>query len=94
MIEWVRGVMRLSSIIGSTALVLAAALAASAFGQPLTQLPAAMGTAQEKLAQREVLRRAALVDHQKRKDDFARRCTKRALSDTELEACRAAYRQL
>jgi len=86
--------MRLSSIIGSTTLVLAGALAASAFGQPDSQVPAVMATGQEKLAQREVLRRAAVVDHQKRKADFERRCTKRVLSGTELDACRAVYRQL
>ncbi|HEV3008021.1 MAG TPA: hypothetical protein VGX52_03205 [Burkholderiales bacterium] len=77
--------MRFSSIIGSTAFVLAGALAPG---------PGFAETGQERLAQREALRRAAVVEQQKRKEDFALRCIKRNRSDTNLEACRDAYRKL
>jgi len=76
--------MKFSSIIGS-ALVLAGALATS---------PAFAETAQERLVQREALRHAAVVEHQKRNEDFALRCIKRNRSGTNLEACRDAYRKL
>ena len=84
--------MQLSSIIGSMALVLAGVLAtAYAFGD---EKPVAQQTVQEKLDKREAQRRAAMAEHKKRKEEFARRCTKAGLSDAELEACRIAYRQL
>ena len=85
--------MNTSIIVGAVALVLAGVLATGhAFGRDIvsTQLP----TAQEKLDQREAPRRAAVVDQQKRKEDFARNCIKPALSELQLEACRAAYRKL
>jgi hypothetical protein len=43
---------------------------------------------------REAQRRLAVAEHQRRKDDFVRRCSKVRLSPAELEACRAAYRKL
>jgi hypothetical protein len=49
---------------------------------------------QDRSAAREAARRVALAEHQKRKEDFARRCTKPLMSAAELEACRAAYRRL
>jgi len=82
-----------SIVIGSIALVLAGVLATGhAFGQEIIKLPPPTG--QEKMDQREALRRAAVVDQQKRKDDFARNCIKPTLSELQLEACRAAYRKL
>ena len=86
--------MNTSIVIGSIALVLAGVLATGhAFGQEIVTLPPP--TAQEKLDQREALRRAAVLDQQKRKHDFARNCLKPAvLSDAQLDACRAAYRKL
>ena len=51
-------------------------------------------TAHERAAAREAARRVALADHQKRKEDFERRCVKPLMSPAELEACRAAYRRL
>jgi hypothetical protein len=82
-----------SIIVGAVALVLAGVLATGhAFGQDIVSTP--LPTAQEKLDQREALRRAAVVDQQKRKEDFARNCIKPALSELQLEACRAAYRKL
>ena len=86
--------MQLSSIIGSMALVLAGVLAtAYAFGDENPE-PVAQQTVQKKLDEREAQRRAAMAEHKKRKEEFARRCTKPGLSDAELEACRIAYRQL
>lgn len=85
--------MQVSILVGAAALVLAEALAAGqAFGQDSSR--ASVVTAQEKVDQREAERRIALAEHQKRKEDFARRCIKTGLSDTELEACRIAYRAL
>jgi hypothetical protein len=84
-----------SVIIGSIALALAGVLATGhAFGQEITQPSAFRETGQEKLEQREALRRAAMAEHQKRKEDFARNCIKPGLSEPQLEACRAAYRRL
>ena len=85
--------MNTSILVGSIALVLAGVLATGhAFGQEAPTVPSP--TAQEKLDQREALRRAAVADQQKRKDDFARNCLRPALSDSQLQACRAAYRKL
>lgn len=86
-------VVNTSIVVGSMALVLAGVVASGhAFGQEVLKEP--LPTAQEKTDQREVLRRAAVADQQKRKDDFARNCLKPALSDSQLDACRAAYRKL
>jgi len=80
-------------VVGSVALVLAGVLATGyAFGQEIIKAP--QPTAQEKLDQREALRRMAMQEQQKRKEDFARNCIKPDLSDKQLEACRAAYRKL
>lgn len=85
--------MNTSIVVGSVALALAGVIASGqAFGQESVIAP--LPTAQEKVIQREALRRAALMDHQKRKDDFARNCIKPDLSDKQLDACRAAYRKL
>jgi len=65
-----------------------------AFGQPHAQAAAVMQTGQGKLEQREAMRRAAVAEQQKRKEDFALRCIKRNRSGTNLEACRDAYRKL
>lgn len=85
--------MNTSIIVGSIALVLAGLLATGhAFGQETTSVPTP--TAQEKMDQREVVRRAAVAEQHKRKEDFSRNCLKPALSEVQLEACRAAYRKL
>jgi hypothetical protein len=86
-------VVNTSIVVGSIALVLAGVIASGqAFGQEVITVP--LPTAQEKVVQREALRRAALQEHQKRKEDFARNCIKPDLSDKQLDACRAAYRKL
>ena len=87
--------MNTSIVVGSVALVLAGVLATGhAFGQESNGTPAIKETAQEKLDAREASRRAAVAEHQKRKEEFARNCTKPDLTATQLEACRAAYRKL
>jgi predicted DNA binding protein len=87
--------MQLSIIVGSMALVLGGVLITGyAFGQESMESPAVKQTVQNKLDQREAQRRAAVAEHKKRKEDFARRCMKPGLTDAELEACRVAYRRL
>ena len=82
-----------SIIIGSMALALAGALATGqAFGE--TARPQSRQTLQQQIEEREALRRVAVEDHQKRREEFKRNCTKRDLSPAQLEACRAAYRRL
>ena len=79
--------MELSKIVAFLALVLGVVLA--------TGQARGAGTVQDRLMEREALRRAALFEHDKRKEDFTRRCSGRPyLTSTELEACRAAYRKL
>ena len=76
------------------ALVLAGVLAtAYAFGEE-DKTPVVQETVQKKVEAREAQRRAAMAEHKKRKEEFARRCTKPGLTDAELEACRVAYRRL
>jgi hypothetical protein len=48
----------------------------------------------DRAAAAEAARRVAVLEHQKRKEDFARRCGKSLMTAAELEACRAAYRRL
>jgi len=87
--------MQLSVIVGSMALVLGGVLITGyAFGQESMPNPAVKETVQEKLDAREAQRRAAVAEHKKRREDFARRCIKPGLADAELEACRIAYRRL
>jgi phosphohistidine swiveling domain-containing protein len=80
--------MNTATIVGSIALALAGMLAT---GQALGSDRV---TGQQKVEQREAMRRAALVQHQQKKDFLARNCTKRDLTPAMLQACRAAYRQL
>jgi hypothetical protein len=79
--------MELSKVVALLALVLGVALA--------TGQARGTDTMQDKLMEREAVRRAALAEHNKRKEDFARRCSgKLYLTRAELEACRVAYRKL
>ena len=80
--------MSLSNTVAALALLLGVLLAAGysrAAEQP---------TAHERGQAREAARRVAMAEHQRRKDEFERRCAKRVLTDAELQACRAAYRRL
>jgi hypothetical protein len=87
--------MQLSTAIGTLALLLAAALAAGhALGQDAIPPASTPTTMQKKVDEREAQRRAAAADQQKRKDEFARRCSKPLKTPNELEECRLVYRQM
>jgi hypothetical protein len=88
--------MELSRAIASMAIVLGVVLAAAyAFGEENVPVPATKQTAQDKVAEREAQRREAMKQQQARKDDFARRCTSKAVkTNAEMEYCREAYRKL
>ena len=90
--------MELVKIVAALALALGALLTMGYARAKENELPAAAVqttlTGQEKLAAREAMRRAELVEHQRRKEDFTRRCSKPLMSAPELEACRVAYRRL
>jgi hypothetical protein len=80
--------MELSKAVAALSLVLGALLTsgyARAAGKEIVQ---------DRAAAREALRRVAIAEHDRRKEDFARLCTKRIMTNAELEACRAAYRRL
>ena len=51
-------------------------------------------TVQERLEAREAQRRAAVEEHQRRKDAYNRACSKPIKSQAELDECRAAYKRL
>jgi hypothetical protein len=86
--------MQLSTAIGTLALLLAAALVAGhALGEDALP-PASEPTIQKKVDEREAQRRAAAADQQKRKEEFARRCSKPLKTPFELEECRNVYRQM
>jgi hypothetical protein len=87
--------MELSKAVASLALILAAALAAGyARGTEIGAPTGSRDTVQDRLLAREAMRRAAVAEHHKRIEDFARRCTKPLMSAAELEACRVAYRRM
>lgn len=88
--------MQLSTVIGTLALLLAAALVAGhALGEdalPPASTPTT--TIQKQVDEREAQRRAAAAIHQKKKEDFAKRCSKPLKTPFELEQCKAAYREM
>ena len=87
--------MQLSTVVASAALVLAAALAAGhALGQDIPPQSEPKVTMQKKVDEREAQRRAAAADQQKRKEEFAKRCSKPVKTPFELEECRTVYRQM
>ena len=87
--------MELSKAVASLALLLGVLLAAGyARGTEIGWPAGTKETVQDRLTAREAMRRAALAEHHKRKEDFARLCTKPLMSPAELEACRVAYRRL
>lgn len=73
-----------------------AALALAAAAVLITDYSRAYGqeAARETVAAREAARRIALAEHQRRKEDVARLCAKPVKTNTEMDACRAAYRRL
>jgi hypothetical protein len=83
--------MPLSTTIASLALALAVILVMGhAQGETITPKE----TAQKKVEAREAQRRAAAAEQERRKQDFAKHCNKPVKTDSEFEACRAAYRKL
>jgi hypothetical protein len=87
--------MELSRTVGSMALGLAIVVATVyAVGEDGIQPPMPKETIHKKLEAKEAQRRAAAAEQERRKADFARRCSKQGMSDKELEACRVAYRRL
>ena len=86
--------MQLSTVIGTLALLLAAALVAGhALGEDALP-PASAPTIQKKVDEREAQRRAAAAVQQKKKDEFQRRCSKPLKTAAELEDCKAVYRTM
>jgi hypothetical protein len=86
--------MQLSQITASIAVVLAIGLTAGYAVGEEPEPPAPQKTVQKQIEEREAQRRAALAEHQQRKEAFQRRCIKPVKTEAELEACRLAYRQL
>jgi hypothetical protein len=89
--------MKLSTTIASMAVVLGVILAAGyANGEGAVPAEATKQTptAQEKIDERETVRRAALAEQQKRKDAFERACNKPLRSEMDFDLCRAAYKRL
>jgi hypothetical protein len=77
--------------IGTMAVVLGVATAGGyAVGEDAVQ-PAA---APKPTVQKKADERAALEEHQKRKEAFQRACNKPLKSSAELELCREAYKRL
>ena len=88
--------MQLSTVVASVALVLAAALAVGhALGQDIPpQSEPRPVTMQKKVDEREAQRRAAAADQEKKREHFARHCSKPLKTPYELEECRTIYRQM
>jgi hypothetical protein len=89
--------MDLSKAVAAMALLLAGILIggySSAYGQTAGRATAAQETAPRTAAARETARQMALAEHQRRKQDFARLCAKPLKTNTEMDACRAAYQRL
>lgn len=86
--------MQLSTVIGTLALLLAAALVAGhALGEDALP-PASAPTIQKQVDEREAQRRAAAAVHEKKKEEFTKRCSKPLKTPFELEQCKAAYREM
>ena len=86
--------MQLSTVIGTLALLLAAALVAGhALGEDALP-PASEPTIQKKVDEREAQRRAAAAVQQRKKDEFTKRCSKPLKTPAELEDCKQVYRSM
>jgi hypothetical protein len=86
--------MQASTVVGTLALVLAAALVAGYTYGDDTSPAEPKTTMQKKVDEREAARRAAVAEQEKRKQEFQKRCGKPAKTADELAECRTAYRQL
>jgi malic enzyme len=91
--------MQASTIVGTLALLLAALLIAGYAHSQDPAVPEAkaapeLKTMQEKVEEREAIRRAAVAEQQKRREEFNRRCSKPLKTAEELQECRSVYRQM
>jgi carbonic anhydrase/acetyltransferase-like protein (isoleucine patch superfamily) len=86
--------MQASTVVGTLALVLAAALVAGYTYGDDASLAGEPKTAQKKIEEREAARRAAVAEQEKRKQEFQKRCAKPVKTAAELAECKSAYRQL
>jgi hypothetical protein len=87
--------MQASTVVGTLALLLAAALVAGyTYGDDTSPAAEPKTTIQKKVDEREAGRRAAAAEHEKRKAEYQRRCSKPVKTAAELAECRTAYRQL
>jgi len=85
--------LKLSTTIASVAVVLGVILAAGYANGETAAVTDVKQTAQDKVVAREMQRRAAVEEQQKRKDAYERACNK-PRTDTEFRLCRAAYKNL
>jgi hypothetical protein len=87
--------MQASTVVGTLALILAAVLVAGyTYGDDSSAAAEPKITMQKKVDEREAARRAATLEHQKRKEEYQRRCAKPDKTADELAECRSLYRQL
>ena len=89
--------MQASTIVGTLALLLAALLIAGyahSDETPEAKATPEVKTMQKKVEEREAVRRAAVAEQQKRREEFNRRCSKPLKTAEELQECRAVYRQM
>ena len=86
--------MELSKVVAFLAIILGAALATGHARGDGPSMPPTKETVQDRLLAQEAMRRAALQEHHRRKEDVARLCNRPLTSPADLEACRAAYRKL
>ena len=87
--------MQLSTTIASAAFVIGVVVSAGYAQSQDAAAGATMPTMQARIEAREAQRRVAMAEHQKRKEEFVRRCTtSQPLTPAQLDSCRAAYRKL
>jgi hypothetical protein len=87
--------MQLSTTVASTAFVIGVVVSAGYAQAQDAGAGATLRTMQSRIEEREAQRRMAMAEHQKRKEDFVRRCTtSQPMTPAQLEGCRAAYRKL
>jgi len=86
--------MDLAKMIASVALLLIVVIAAGyAKGEDGVE-PTQAVSAQKRIEEREAKRKAEIAEHQKRKEDLSRHCTRPLATPADLEACRAVYRKM
>ena len=86
--------MELNKTIASLALLLSLLLVMGySRAQPIDG-PTYLPTAQQKVEEREVKRREAMAEQQRRRDEFEQKCRKPLMNPAEMESCRVAYREL